>query len=84
MQGDLRALIVCLIVECMLSDSNSGKFNWKGTIKAVIRQSDDQELSVKKLKKKVRLFHFRDTHTVTGFKPTTCNVTCGKYTFFFK
>lgn len=32
---------------------SKGKFNWKGTIKAVIRKSDDQELSVKKLRKKV-------------------------------
>ncbi|XP_071771720.1 cell growth-regulating nucleolar protein [Centroberyx gerrardi] len=30
-----------------------GKFNWKGTIKAVLRQSPEQELSVKKLRKKV-------------------------------
>lgn len=30
-----------------------GKFNWKGTIKAVLRQAPDNELSVKKLKKKV-------------------------------
>ncbi|CAL8336466.1 unnamed protein product [Merluccius merluccius] len=34
-------------------ESSKGKFNWKGTIKAVIRQSPDQELSVKKLRKKV-------------------------------
>lgn len=70
MQGDLRAL-QCLIVECVLSDSNSGKFNWKGTIKAVIRQSADQELSVKKLRKKVRLFISETpVQSVTGFKPT--------------
>ncbi|XP_036956668.1 cell growth-regulating nucleolar protein [Acanthopagrus latus] len=30
-----------------------GKFNWKGTIKAVLRASPDQELPVKKLRKKV-------------------------------
>lgn len=30
-----------------------GKFNWKGNIKAVLREADDQELSVKKLRKKV-------------------------------
>ncbi|XP_070759276.1 cell growth-regulating nucleolar protein [Enoplosus armatus] len=30
-----------------------GKFNWKGNIKAVLRESPDQELSVKKLRKKV-------------------------------
>lgn len=30
-----------------------GKFNWKGTIKAVLRQAPDHEVSVKKLRKKV-------------------------------
>ncbi|KAM3877914.1 cell growth-regulating nucleolar protein [Diretmus argenteus] len=30
-----------------------GKFNWKGTIKAVLKQSPEQEISVKKLRKKV-------------------------------
>ncbi|XP_020503626.2 cell growth-regulating nucleolar protein [Labrus bergylta] len=30
-----------------------GKFNWKGNIKAVLRESPDQELAVKKLRKKV-------------------------------
>ncbi|XP_035517564.1 cell growth-regulating nucleolar protein [Morone saxatilis] len=30
-----------------------GKFNWKGNIKAVLRESPDQELQVKKLRKKV-------------------------------
>ncbi|XP_031705232.1 cell growth-regulating nucleolar protein [Anarrhichthys ocellatus] len=30
-----------------------GKFNWKGNIKAVLRDSADQELPVKKLRKKV-------------------------------
>lgn len=30
-----------------------GKFNWKGNIKAVLRESDDQELPLKKLRKKV-------------------------------
>ncbi|XP_006893639.1 PREDICTED: cell growth-regulating nucleolar protein [Elephantulus edwardii] len=30
-----------------------GKFNWKGTIKAVLRQAPDSEIAVKKLKKKV-------------------------------
>ncbi|KAI4900829.1 hypothetical protein NFI96_025099 [Prochilodus magdalenae] len=34
--------------------SNSkGKFNWKGTIKAVLRQAPDEGLSIKKLRKKV-------------------------------
>ncbi|EGV91626.1 cell growth-regulating nucleolar protein [Cricetulus griseus] len=30
-----------------------GKFNWKGTIKAVLKQAPDNEISIKKLKKKV-------------------------------
>nr|XP_046240455.1 cell growth-regulating nucleolar protein [Scatophagus argus] len=30
-----------------------GKFNWKGNIKAVLRESPDQELPIKKLRKKV-------------------------------
>lgn len=33
----------------------SGKFNWKGNIKAILRASPDQELPVKKLRKKVLL-----------------------------
>ncbi|KAM4740853.1 cell growth-regulating nucleolar protein [Anableps anableps] len=32
---------------------SQGKFNWKGNIKAALSQSPDQELSVKKLRKKV-------------------------------
>lgn len=32
---------------------SKGKFNWKGTIKAVLRQGPDEGLSVKKLRKKV-------------------------------
>lgn len=32
---------------------SKGKFNWKGTIKAVLRQSPEEGLSVKKLRKKV-------------------------------
>ncbi|XP_051505351.1 cell growth-regulating nucleolar protein-like [Myxocyprinus asiaticus] len=36
------------------SESNSrGKFNWKGTIKAVLRDAPDEGLAVKKLRKKV-------------------------------
>ncbi|NWX33786.1 LYAR protein, partial [Notiomystis cincta] len=31
----------------------TGKFNWKGTIKAVLKQAPDNEISVKKLRKKV-------------------------------
>lgn len=30
-----------------------GKFNWKGTIRAVLKQAPDNELSIKKLRKKV-------------------------------
>lgn len=30
-----------------------GKFNWKGTIKAILKQAPDNEIAVKKLKKKV-------------------------------
>ncbi|KAM4052074.1 cell growth-regulating nucleolar protein isoform 1-T3 [Anomaloglossus baeobatrachus] len=30
-----------------------GKFNWKGTIKALLRQAPDNELAIKKLRKKV-------------------------------
>ncbi|XP_012579697.1 PREDICTED: cell growth-regulating nucleolar protein isoform X2 [Condylura cristata] len=30
-----------------------GKFNWKGTIKAVLRQAPDNEIAIKKLRKKV-------------------------------
>ncbi|NXS07656.1 LYAR protein, partial [Neodrepanis coruscans] len=33
--------------------TNKGKFNWKGTIKAVLKQAPDNEISVKKLRKKV-------------------------------
>lgn len=32
---------------------SKGKFNWKGTIKAVLRQAPEEGLSVKKLRKKV-------------------------------
>lgn len=31
----------------------TGKFRWKGTIKAVLKQAPDNEISVKKLRKKV-------------------------------
>ncbi|CAJ1051460.1 cell growth-regulating nucleolar protein [Xyrichtys novacula] len=34
-------------------DVSRGKFNWKGNIKAVLRDSPDQELAIKKLRKKV-------------------------------
>lgn len=38
-----------------------GKFNWKGNIKAVLRGSPDQELSVKKLRKKVLAAYYSFT-----------------------
>ncbi|KAM6440489.1 cell growth-regulating nucleolar protein isoform 2-T3 [Liasis olivaceus] len=34
-------------------DGHQGKFNWKGTIRAVLKQAPDNELSIKKLRKKV-------------------------------
>ncbi|XP_026544318.1 cell growth-regulating nucleolar protein isoform X3 [Notechis scutatus] len=34
-------------------EENKGKFNWKGTITAVLKQAPDNELSIKKLRKKV-------------------------------
>ncbi|NXU19395.1 LYAR protein, partial [Pardalotus punctatus] len=33
--------------------TNRGKFNWKGTIKAVLKEAPDNEISIKKLRKKV-------------------------------
>ncbi|NWX45592.1 LYAR protein, partial [Steatornis caripensis] len=33
--------------------TDRGKFNWKGTIKAVLKQAPDNEISIKKLRKKV-------------------------------
>ncbi|EPY77935.1 cell growth-regulating nucleolar protein-like protein [Camelus ferus] len=32
---------------------SEGKFNWKGTIKAVLKQAPDNEMTIKKLRKKV-------------------------------
>lgn len=32
----------------------TGKFNWKGTIKAILSQAPDNEISIKKLRKKVQ------------------------------
>nr|XP_027795347.1 cell growth-regulating nucleolar protein [Marmota flaviventris]XP_027795355.1 cell growth-regulating nucleolar protein [Marmota flaviventris] len=40
----------------------SGKFNWKGTIKAVLRQAPDGELSIKKLRKKVLAQYYTVTN----------------------
>ena len=31
------------------------QFNWKSTIKAVLRQAPDQELPIKRLRKKVKI-----------------------------
>lgn len=45
--GDKTKKALCIIL-CI-----AGKFNWKGTIKAVLKQAPDNEISVKKLKKKV-------------------------------
>nr|KAF6431801.1 Ly1 antibody reactive [Rousettus aegyptiacus] len=33
-----------------------GKFNWKGTIKAILKQAPDNEIAIKKLRKKVTIF----------------------------
>ncbi|XP_012928598.1 cell growth-regulating nucleolar protein isoform X2 [Heterocephalus glaber] len=38
-----------------------GKFNWKGTIEAVLRQAPDNELAVKKLRKKVLAQYYKVT-----------------------
>uniref|UniRef100_A0A8C3XAL2 Cell growth-regulating nucleolar protein n=1 Tax=Catagonus wagneri TaxID=51154 RepID=A0A8C3XAL2_9CETA len=38
-----------------------GKFNWKGTIKAVLKQAPDNEITVKKLRKKVLAQYFAVT-----------------------
>ncbi|XP_027692078.1 cell growth-regulating nucleolar protein isoform X1 [Vombatus ursinus] len=39
-----------------------GKFNWKGTIKAVLKQAPDNEISVKKLRKKVLAQYYAVTN----------------------
>ncbi|XP_058488189.1 cell growth-regulating nucleolar protein isoform X1 [Solea solea] len=41
--------------------ASKGKFNWKGNIKAVLRDSPDQELSVKKLRKKILAAYYTFT-----------------------
>uniref|UniRef100_A0A452HV83 Cell growth-regulating nucleolar protein n=1 Tax=Gopherus agassizii TaxID=38772 RepID=A0A452HV83_9SAUR len=43
-----------------IGDADKGKFNWKGTIKAVLKQAPNNEISVKKLRKK-------------GFSPISCS-----------
>ncbi|XP_048827718.1 cell growth-regulating nucleolar protein [Brienomyrus brachyistius] len=42
--------------------SSKGKFNWKGTMKAILRQSPEEGISIKKLKKKV----LAEYYTFTG------------------
>ncbi|KAF3689571.1 Cell growth-regulating nucleolar protein [Channa argus] len=42
-------------------DVSKGKFNWKGNIKAVLRESPDQELPLKKLRKKVLAAYYSFT-----------------------
>ncbi|XP_011843197.1 PREDICTED: cell growth-regulating nucleolar protein [Mandrillus leucophaeus] len=41
-----------------------GKFNWKGTIKAILKQAPDNEITIKKLRKKVlaRYYTVTDEH----------------------
>ncbi|XP_070255551.1 cell growth-regulating nucleolar protein [Myotis yumanensis] len=39
-----------------------GKFNWKGTIKAVLKQAPDNEIAVKKLRKKVLAQYYAVTN----------------------
>ncbi|XP_071350344.1 cell growth-regulating nucleolar protein isoform X2 [Trachinotus anak] len=41
--------------------ASKGKFNWKGNIKAVLRDSPDQELPIKKLRKKVLAAYYSFT-----------------------
>ncbi|XP_005408897.1 PREDICTED: cell growth-regulating nucleolar protein isoform X2 [Chinchilla lanigera] len=41
---------------------SEGKFNWKGTIKAVLRQAPENEVSVKKLRKKVLAQYYTVTN----------------------
>ncbi|XP_043825409.1 cell growth-regulating nucleolar protein isoform X2 [Dromiciops gliroides] len=39
-----------------------GKFNWKGTIKAVLKQAPDNEIAIKKLRKKVLAQYYAVTN----------------------
>ncbi|KAB0389580.1 hypothetical protein E2I00_018404, partial [Balaenoptera physalus] len=39
-----------------------GKFNWKGTIKAVLKQAPDNEITIKKLRKKVLAQYYAETN----------------------
>ncbi|XP_027681180.2 cell growth-regulating nucleolar protein isoform X1 [Chelonia mydas] len=45
-----------------IGDADKGKFNWKGTIKAVLKQAPNNEISIKKLRKKV----LAQYHAVVG------------------
>ncbi|XP_053886631.1 cell growth-regulating nucleolar protein isoform X1 [Malaclemys terrapin pileata] len=45
-----------------IGDVDKGKFNWKGTIKAVLKQAPNNEISIKKLRKKV----LAQYHAVVG------------------
>ncbi|XP_039396479.1 cell growth-regulating nucleolar protein isoform X1 [Mauremys reevesii] len=45
-----------------IGDVDKGKFNWKGTIKAVLKQAPNNEISIKKLRKKV----LSQYHAVSG------------------
>ncbi|XP_041833972.1 cell growth-regulating nucleolar protein [Melanotaenia boesemani] len=42
-------------------DVSQGKFNWKGNIKAILKESPDQELLLKKLRKKVLAAYYSFT-----------------------
>ncbi|KAM9361688.1 cell growth-regulating nucleolar protein [Symphorus nematophorus] len=47
--------------ETEVQEAPKGKFNWKGNIKAVLREAPDQELPVKKLRKKVLAAYYSFT-----------------------
>ena len=40
--------------KCEDDDAPSTKFSWEGVIVGVLKKADDKELSIKKLRKKVR------------------------------
>uniref|UniRef100_A0A8D0GRL4 Ly1 antibody reactive n=1 Tax=Sphenodon punctatus TaxID=8508 RepID=A0A8D0GRL4_SPHPU len=53
-QKKMKGLEASAVMEPEKSeDIHKGKFNWKGTIKAVLKQAPDNEISIKKLRKKV-------------------------------
>uniref|UniRef100_A0A2K5EP00 Cell growth-regulating nucleolar protein n=1 Tax=Aotus nancymaae TaxID=37293 RepID=A0A2K5EP00_AOTNA len=41
---------------------SEGKFNWKGTIKAILKQAPDNEIAIKKLRKKVLAQYYTMTN----------------------